>query len=108
MNEHSGGKWPKTIPTLSKRQQEIKEDFMEYWHEVLPRRYGVYERFNHTYPLRALPNHSEKIVTLEIGCGLGEHIAYEDLSIQDYHAVDIRQVMVDRTRSRFPNSLLSG
>ncbi|TAN50662.1 MAG: class I SAM-dependent methyltransferase, partial [Rhodospirillales bacterium] len=32
--------WPKTLPVLTVEQQRIRDDFMHYWHEVLPRKYG--------------------------------------------------------------------
>lgn len=103
MTQRSPGtapKWPKNIPALSEEQKRVKEDFMEYWHEVLPRRYGIFERFNHRYPLRS--HKSTLCNTLEIGSGLGEHIAYEDLTQQNYVAVDIRENMVQKTKERFP------
>ncbi|MFM9500480.1 hypothetical protein ACKI1Q_43835, partial [Streptomyces galilaeus] len=64
------GTWPKVLPVLSDEQQRIREDFMHYWHEVLPQRYGVVEQFNHRYPLRSRPLNTD-CRTLEIGAGLG-------------------------------------
>lgn len=45
-------KWPKTFPPLTPEQQRISDDFMKHWHEVLPRKFGVIDRFNHSYPVR--------------------------------------------------------
>ncbi|MEO8257190.1 MAG: class I SAM-dependent methyltransferase [Acidobacteriota bacterium] len=96
-------KWPKQLPPLSPEQQRISDDFVKYWHEVLPRRYGVVDEFNHRYPVR---NSSRQFVrTLEIGAGIGEHLEYEQLSAeqeQGYVAVDIRANMVAEIRRRFP------
>lgn len=93
--------WPKAVPPLDAEQKRISDDFMHYWHEVLPRRYGALERFNHGYPLRHLPAVAQ-FKTLELGAGLGAHIAYEDLSRQDYHCVELRQNMADAIMERFP------
>ena len=47
--------WPKTFPPLTPEQERISDDFMRYWHEVLPRRYGLVEAFNHRYAVRHAP-----------------------------------------------------
>ena len=44
--------WPKAIPSLTPEQQRISDDFMRYWHEVLPRRYGLVEEFNQRYAVQ--------------------------------------------------------
>src|SRR5215470_14444673 len=49
------GAWPKTFPVLTPEQRATSDDFMRYWHEVLPRRYGLIERFNHGYAVAAAP-----------------------------------------------------
>jgi ubiquinone/menaquinone biosynthesis C-methylase UbiE len=97
------GKWPKTLPPLTPDQQRISDDFMRYWHEVLPKRYGIVEEFNQRYVVR----HSPKgfVTTLEIGAGTGEHLEFEELSAEqraNYVAVDIRENMVGEIRKRFP------
>ena len=82
--------WPKVIPPLTPQQQEISNDFMKYWHEVLPKRYGVVERFNHNYPVRVAAPDFQR--TLEIGAGLGEHLLYEQLTPEqegNYYAVEV-------------------
>ncbi len=97
-------KWPKTFPPLTAEQKIISDDFMEYWHEILPKKYGFVDEFNHTYPVKNAP--SNFLRTLEIGAGSGEHLAYEELTKeqeQNYIAVDIRENMISVLRSRFPN-----
>src|SRR5947209_14806661 len=95
--------WPKVIPPLSPEQQAINNDFVRYWHEVLPSRYGVIDRFNHRYPVRvARPGFRR---TLEIGAGLGEHLAYENLTPEQeagYYALELRENMSQRLAERFP------
>jgi ubiquinone/menaquinone biosynthesis C-methylase UbiE len=102
-NQTAPAKWPKRLPPLSPAQQQISDDFVKYWHQVLPRRYGVVDEFNHRYPVRNSTRHFSR--TLEIGAGIGEHLEYEKLSAeqeQGYVAVDIRENMVAEIRRRFP------
>lgn len=94
-------RWPKTLPPLTAKQRVVSEDFMRYWHEVLPRKFGAIERFNHTYVLRYRP--TSPFRTLEIGAGLGEHIAYENLGEQEYHCIELRAAMADAIRTKFPH-----
>ncbi|WP_145576271.1 class I SAM-dependent methyltransferase [Yersinia mollaretii] len=101
--EKKPNKWPKLFPPLTEEQQRISNDFMKYWHDVLPKKYGFVDRFNHTYPVKNAPK--DFFRTLEIGAGIGEHLYYEKLTeIQEenYVAVDIRENMVATLRSRFP------
>jgi SAM-dependent methyltransferase len=93
-------KWPKQLPPLTEDQLRIKDDFMKYWHEVLPKRYGVVERFNHGYPL---PHSASRQRILEIGSGLGEHIRYEELKNLEYYAVENRPELAARIKRRFPD-----
>lgn len=96
--------WPKAIPPLTPEQKRISDDFMKHWHEVLPRRYGVVERFNHLYPVRHAPVGFRN--TLEIGAGLGEHLAYERLTWEQersYVALELRANMAERIQENFPN-----
>jgi SAM-dependent methyltransferase len=95
--------WPKHIPPLTPEQKVISDDFMKYWHEVLPRRYGLIDRFNHNYSVRRSGDSFRS--TLEIGAGLGEHLHYERLTQEqrrNYVAVDIRGNMLDVLAERFP------
>jgi ubiquinone/menaquinone biosynthesis C-methylase UbiE len=98
-----GTKWPKRFPPLTPGQIEISNDFVQYWHQVLPRRYGVVDEFNHRYVVNSAPK--QFLSTLEIGAGIGEHLRYEILTPsqeQEYVAVDIRQNMMAELRKRFP------
>jgi SAM-dependent methyltransferase len=93
--------WPKLVPPLDAEQRAISDDFMRHWHEVLPKKYGSIERFNHGYPLRFLPD-QPRFKTLELGAGLGAHLAFEELPRQDYHCIELRQNMADAITQRFP------
>lgn len=93
--------WPKQLPALTPEQERVREDFMTYWHEVLPRRYGVIERFNHGWPAKtARP--AER--TLEIGAGLGEHINAEpEFARSGYVASELRPEMAAIIEERHPD-----
>ncbi len=94
------GRWPKSVPQLTDEQKRIRDDFMRHWLEVLPRRYGAIEKFNHSYPLRTYSASCRK--TLEIGAGRGEHLRYENLQSQQYVALELRPELGDTVRSSFP------
>jgi SAM-dependent methyltransferase len=94
-------KFPKVLPKLTNEQERIRDDFMNYWHQVLPNRYGIIEKFNHGYPLRTTPRTTGK--TLEIGSGRGEHLRYENLNIQEYTALELRPEMAAAIRSAYPS-----
>lgn len=97
------GKWPKTFPPLTGEQQRIRDDFMKLWHEVLPKKYGILDKFSHTYVVNHAPGNFLR--TLEIGAGLGEHLKYEKLSKSqkgEYLALELRENMAAEIRRRFP------
>lgn len=97
-------KWPKTFPPLTPEQQAIADDFMHYWHEVLPKHYSSVDRFGHDYVVRTVPAGFSR--TLEIGIGIGEHLAYERLSpeqLSNYHGLDIRANMIQTLQAVYPN-----
>lgn len=97
------GVWPKVIPPLTAEQKVVSDDFMRYWHEVLPKRYGIIERFNHNYPVEHAPE--SFVRTLEIGAGLGGHLEYEKLTAEqegNYTALELRSNMAEKIRERFP------
>ncbi len=76
---------------------------MKQWHEVLPKRYGMVEKFNHNYPVKN--SRSGFKTTLEIGAGLGEHVSYEKLTAEqekNYHALELRENMAAKIRENFP------
>jgi len=96
-------KWPKLFPELSPEKKRINDDFMLYWHEVLPKKYGIVDEFNHNYVVKAAQEKFKR--TLEIGCGTGEHLKYEvlnDEQRQNYFAVDIRENMIQEFRKLNP------
>ncbi len=103
MPHTSNGKWPKILPPLTPEQARINDEFMRLWHEVLPRRFGIVERFNHNFPVRHSPRGFRS--TLEIGAGLGEHLNHEKLSAEqekNYYALELRENMAEKIRAQFP------
>lgn len=92
--------WPKTPPPLTPQQAEAREKYMLLWHQLLPKKYGAVERFNHGFPA-GLPVKSGSR-TLEIGAGLGEHAKYEDLTRQDYHCLEYREEFCEQLRKVVP------
>ena len=99
----NAGHWPKAVPPLTAEQRRVSDDFMKYWHEVLPRKYGIIDDFNHNYPVQHAP--AAFTSTLEIGAGLGEHLAYEKLSPEqerNYVALELRENMAAEISRRFP------
>lgn len=103
MSAPTVAKWPKILPPLTPEQKRINDDFMKRWHEVLPNRYGIIERFNHRYPVRnSRPGFT---TTIEIGAGLGEHLHYEKLTPDqecNYYCNEFRENMAAEIRQRFP------
>lgn len=98
-------KWPKILPPLTPEQQARSNEFMQIWHEELARRprYGLIERFNHTHPVQL--SRPGFVTTLEIGAGLGEHLEYERLSVEQeagYYCNEYRENMAAEIRRRFP------
>jgi len=97
-------KWPKIFPPLTQEQQRISNDFMKHWHEVLPQKFGIIDRFNHSYPTRNAPVDFSR--TLEIGAGTGEHLEYEKLTHRqaaEYYALELRENMSAVIRERHPH-----
>jgi SAM-dependent methyltransferase len=92
------GEWPKHLSDLTDEQHRVREAFVARWLEVLPSRYGLIERFNHSHPVEA--NVGGR--TLEIGAGLGEHLRYEDVSRQEYYALELREELAEVIRERYP------
>jgi SAM-dependent methyltransferase len=95
--------WPKILPELTPEQKRISDDFVHYWHEVLPKRFSIVENFNHNYVVRNAPPDFRR--TLEIGAGVGEHLFYERLTSKqesDYCALELRENMATDIRIRFP------
>lgn len=98
-----GTVWPKVLPPITTEQRRISDDFVKYWHEVLPHKYSAVDRFNHCYPVRATTSDFRR--TLEIGAGIGEHLHYEHLTAaqeSEYYALELRENMSQRIKERFP------
>jgi SAM-dependent methyltransferase len=96
-------KWPKAQVELTPEQDAAWEAFFTLWHEVLPRRYRMIERFNHSFPMRY--SHKGARETLEIGAGSGGHLAHQQLSpdqARRYHAVELRESMAAQLREKHP------
>lgn len=98
-------KWPKILPALTPAQQTRSDQFMKLWHEELAgrSRYGLIERFNHTFPIQHSPTSFR--TTLEIGAGLGEHLDYERLTptqAASYYCNEHRENMAKAIRWRHP------
>ena len=99
----AASKWPKTFPPLTAEQERVRDDFMHAWHEELPKKYGIIERFNHGYVVDHAP--ASFVNTLEIGAGLGEHLAYEKLTpaqLAQYVAVELRPAMAAQIQRAHP------
>jgi SAM-dependent methyltransferase len=99
----SSNTWPKTMEPLTPEQRATYDDFMKRWHEILPQRYGLIERFNHSFPVRHSADGFGR--TIEIGAGLGEHLRHETLSPEQqagYCAVELRENMAEQIRADHP------
>jgi SAM-dependent methyltransferase len=94
------GIWPKSIPELSPEQIAIRDEFMRSRQEAAETKWhGFGTDFDNRYPLRSF---FPGCRTLEIGAGLGEHLNWEDRSLQEYYAIELRQELCDRIKARFP------
>lgn len=91
--------WPKVPPPLSNAQKDAREKFMMLWHQELPNKYAMIEKFNHGYPAKQPVKNGSR--TLEIGAGIGGHAAHEDLSKQDYHFMEYREEFCEELRKKF-------
>jgi ubiquinone/menaquinone biosynthesis C-methylase UbiE len=95
--------WPKQVPVLSPEQTLAREQWMRLWHEVLPNRFGLIEKFNHGFPAKQFKKTgTRRPRTLEVGAGLGEHASWEDLSGQDYVMLEYREEWANELRARHP------
>ena len=92
---------PKSFSPMTAEQGRIADDWMHYWHTAALPGFDLIEKFNHGYPLRHLPE-GAGFRTIEIGAGSGGQLAVEDLTLQDYHCVELREAMAAELRSRYP------
>ena len=80
-------KWPKVLPVLTPEQQQRSDQFMKLWHELLPNRYGMIEKFNHSFPVKF--SNPGFTTTLEVGAGLGgRHACGERVDVAGGVVVD--------------------
>jgi SAM-dependent methyltransferase len=98
--------WPKTFPPLTAEQEAIRDDFMQQWLQELGSRsrYSMIERFNQTYPITHAP--ATFVRTLEVGAGLGAHLAHETLTAEqraNYYALDLRENISAELKRRVPD-----
>ena len=97
--------FPKVITEISEKDKIIFDDFMKVWLEELntKKRFNLIENFNHNYSAKShlLYNFKKKINTLELGCGIGTHLNYENLENQNYFVVDKRKNMLDVLKTKF-------
>ena len=102
-------KWPKKEPELTEEQLRVNDDWQKYWFEV--NRTNTYTRifdFGHNFVFRS--SYSGFVRTLEIGAGLGDHLYYENLSveqIENYISVERRDNMADEFKSRWPGAKIT-
>jgi SAM-dependent methyltransferase len=94
-------KWPKAPRPLSPGQISIRDLWMVHWHEVAPTKFSYTEKFNHIKGLQRSPL-PLNCRTLEVGAGLGSQVEFEDLTIQEYYALDLRLDMLLRCKEKFP------
>jgi SAM-dependent methyltransferase len=93
------GVYPKQPPPLSKEQLDAREQFMMLWQKEIPK-YSIIEKFNQGFTAElSVPTDCK---TLEVGAGLGEHLRYEDLKIQDYYCLEYRENFCKEIRKIHP------
>ena len=96
--------FPKHIAKLNTEDQKIHDDFMKVWLNELKtkEKFNLIENFNHNYSAKShlLSNFKKDINTLELGCGIGNHIDYEDLEFQNYHVVDIKTNVLNEVKKK--------
>lgn len=106
MKNGTDKKWPKKLPKLTKKQQQIKDDFFQQWLDELPKKFGIVEIFNQNYPAKAFQKDQKKKKfwrTLEIGGGIGSHIPYENMECQSYTILEIRKHLIALLKEKYPN-----
>jgi ubiquinone/menaquinone biosynthesis C-methylase UbiE len=94
-------RWPKRPIPLTDEQLRLKQEFLKVWHEILPQKYSLIEKFNQECDILK-SGVKPGIRTLEIGAGLGEHLNHEDFKVQDYTALEVRPDFVEIIKKKFP------
>jgi SAM-dependent methyltransferase len=95
-------RWPKVVPVLTPEQERIREDFVQHWLEILPKRYNCIEQFNHRYALPRKPSVPSR--TLEVGGGTGTHLDFEDLTDQEYTVLELRKDLAQQISIKHPHT----
>jgi len=101
--------WPKQVPALTAEQARVSDDWMQYFHEVNRDRFSAVVDFNHRYVLEHSP--VSFVSTLDLGAGLGEHLAREKLSaeqLKEYVALEFRPAMAAEIQRNWPTVQVSG
>ena len=101
--------WPKQVPALTAEQARVSDDWMQYFHEVNRDRFSAVVDFNHRYVLEHSP--VPFVSTLDVGAGLGEHLAREKLSaeqLKEYVALEFRPAMAAEIQRNWPTVQVSG
>jgi ubiquinone/menaquinone biosynthesis C-methylase UbiE len=93
-------KWPKILHPLTKEEEEARNTYLQLWLEILPQKYGLIEKFNHSYTLKSKRKAGERV--LEIGAGIGEHLDYEKPDWHEYVCMELRAEMAAAIKKRFP------
>lgn len=76
---------------------------MQHFHELNRNSFSAIVNFNHRYVIAHSPENFTS--TLDVGAGLGEHLAYESLTAEQldgYVALEFRQNMADEIRKKWP------
>ena len=97
--------WPKQVPVIGSREQEICDEFMADWHRRLGGSLRFMDRFNHSFVVRNSQKNWER--TLDLGAGLGEHFLFEQIppaKMRNYQMVEMRENMAKSICNRFPEA----
>ena len=93
-------RWPKSPEPLTAAQESARERWMLLWHDEVLGKFTALEDFNHGYVAAlGVPPGTR---TLEIGAGIGGHIPFENLDVQEYHALELRAEFCTRLAQLLP------
>ena len=93
-------RWPKCPEPLTAAQESAREHWMMLWHDEVLGKFSALENFNHGYVAAlGVPPGTR---TLEIGAGIGGHIPFENLDVQEYHVLEMRAEFCARLAERLP------